>query len=260
MDASLQFFLEFKGQVVVAWFCLIFVIERFLAVPARSSEGATETKWRLLYNFTFFAINALIGPLLVLYMHFASQGSFFNWRGVLWTGPLTVLVDLVILDGIIYWWHRFNHEVTFLWRFHEVHHLDESLDSTTALRFHIGEVVLSALFRSIFVVLLDIPLGTVLLAEGLILIAAIFHHGNFSLPKKVEKWSSKIIITPGLHWTHHQAKRKDTDSNYGNILAFWDIFFRSRNINAKRDVRIGVEGKREGTLKDLLLDPFSKKK
>ena len=53
-------------------------------------------------------------------------------------------LDILLLDLWIYWWHRANHEWPFLWRFHEVHHRDRHLDATTALRFHFGEVALSA--------------------------------------------------------------------------------------------------------------------
>ena len=56
------------------------------------------------------------------------------------------IVSLILLDLAFYWWHRINHTVNFFWRFHSVHHLDTHLDVTTSLRFHIGELFLSAIF------------------------------------------------------------------------------------------------------------------
>jgi sterol desaturase/sphingolipid hydroxylase (fatty acid hydroxylase superfamily) len=35
----------------------------------------------------------------------------------------------------MYVWHRLNHRVPWLWRFHLVHHTDLDLDVSTALRF-----------------------------------------------------------------------------------------------------------------------------
>ena len=37
---------------------------------------------------------------------------------------------VVIFDAWQYLWHRMNHRVRFLWRFHQVHHSDAELDAT----------------------------------------------------------------------------------------------------------------------------------
>src|ERR1043165_7061871 len=103
----------------------------------------------------------------------------------------------------IYWWHRANHELPILWRFHEVHHRDAFLDATSALRFHFGEVVIAAVARAMVIFLLAIPLGSVLIFETLVLVAAIFHHSNARLPEALEQRLARWIITPSLHWVHH---------------------------------------------------------
>ena len=98
----------------------------------------------------------------------------------------------MLLDFWIYWWHRANHELSWLWRFHQVHHLDELLDSSSAVRFHFGEVFLSALARAPVIILLGIPLASVLVFEALILVGAIFHHSDARLPatsrRRWRKW------------------------------------------------------------------------
>src|SRR5262245_34067812 len=55
---------------------------------------------------------------------------------------LNAALGLVALDGVSYLWHRANHRISFLWRFHQVHHGDSGFHVTTALRFHPGELVL----------------------------------------------------------------------------------------------------------------------
>ena len=87
-----------------------------------------------------------------------------------------------LLDGLIYWWHRANHEWPLLWRFHVVHHLDRFLDATSAIRFHFGEVLISATARAGAIVLLGFPLASILAFETLVLIATVFHHSNLRLP------------------------------------------------------------------------------
>ena len=50
------------------------------------------------------------------------------------------------MDLTFYYWHLANHRMPFLWRFHNVHHIDPDLDVSTAFRFHFGEIALSTVF------------------------------------------------------------------------------------------------------------------
>jgi sterol desaturase/sphingolipid hydroxylase (fatty acid hydroxylase superfamily) len=166
-------------------------------------------------------------------------------------------LDLLLLDFWIYWWHRANHEIQLLWRFHSVHHLDQTLDTSSALRFHFGEVLLSACVRGLVIVVLDLPLASVLLFEAAVLASAIFHHSDARLPAGLEKALSRVIVTPSIHWVHHHALRADTDSNYGTIFSFWDPMFRSRSRTERRpDMPIGVEGMRDRSLPGLIATPL----
>ena len=164
---------------------------------------------------------------------------------------------MLLLDFLIYWWHLANHRIPLLWRFHEVHHLDRFLDTTSALRFHFGEVLLSALARASAIYLRGFPFSSILAFETLLLIATLFHHSNLRLPAGLESALSLLIITPSIHWVHHHARRSDTDSNYGTIFSFWDRFFASRSPTRRRpDLEIGVEGLPERPLVQLILRPF----
>ena len=58
------------------------------------------------------------------------------------------VLAIVLLDYTLYLWHVLTHRVPFLWRFHEVHHIDREMDATTALRFHFGEIAISVVFRA----------------------------------------------------------------------------------------------------------------
>ena len=172
---------------------------------------------------------------------------------------MPVIVDIIILDFLIYWWHRCNHVVPFLWRFHQVHHLDEFLDVTSAVRVHFGEVLLSACFRAVVILALDMPLASVLAFEAAVLLAAAFQHSNLSLHKGREEEIASILITPSIHWVHHHAVRSDTDSNYGTIFSFWDGMFGSRSPTPRSlEMKIGVEARSDIGLLGLLLRPFQR--
>lgn len=241
-----------KTIVVAAWIIAFLLIERL--IPAVTRVGGWR---RVLRNAGLWLVNVGLGPLVVIPISawaassapFARPDWLAGWGGLIF--------DLIFLDFLIYWWHRANHVVPTLWRFHEIHHLDQFLDVTSALRFHFGEVLLSALFRAGVIFLFAIPLTSVVVFEAVVLLSAIFHHSNVRLPRGFEAALSKLIITPSIHWVHHHAVRADTDSNYGTLFSFWDRLFKSRSPAARTgDMPIGVEAEEDRDLPNLLIRPF----
>lgn len=242
-----------KGGIIVAALVSFLVLERLFPV-ARWVGGL----WRVVKNFGLAGFNALLSPLIVLPVTQFAAIHALQWRPENWTGGWLILVDLLILDCWIYWWHRINHEVQFLWRFHEVHHLDETLDASSALRFHFGEVLLSSLVRAGVIILLGIPFASVVIFETAIALGAIFHHSNLNLPRWLERPLSWLIVTPSIHWVHHHAIRSDTDSNYAGLLSVWDrIFGSSSKTSRTPDMPIGVEGQRDKSALRLVIRPFA---
>jgi sterol desaturase/sphingolipid hydroxylase (fatty acid hydroxylase superfamily) len=204
-------------------------------------------------NLSLAFVNFLLGPVIVLPISAFAAAHALGLRPAWWN----VVFDLLILDLWIYGWHRLNHVLPFLWRFHEVHHRDEMLDATSALRFHFGEVALSALVRGLMILVFAIPLQSVVAFETLVVLAAIFQHSNLRLPQGMERALAMVIVTPGLHWVHHHAQRDDTDSNYATVLSVWDLLFKSRSPNRRTDgMALGVEGEADLPLVRLLTRPF----
>jgi sterol desaturase/sphingolipid hydroxylase (fatty acid hydroxylase superfamily) len=135
---------------------------------------------------------------------------------------LEIALGTVLLDYTLYWWHFLTHQVPFLWRFHQVHHVDLDLDASTALRFHFGELVLSVLFRALQIRLLGISWATLSLWNTLLLVEILFHHANVELPDAAEQWLGKIVATPRMHGIHHSVKPGEMDSNWSSGLSVWD--------------------------------------
>jgi sterol desaturase/sphingolipid hydroxylase (fatty acid hydroxylase superfamily) len=213
---------------------------------------------RLGRNLGLFSVNLLLSPLVVVPITLLADRWSLGWRPPALESTWAIGLDLLLLDLWIYWWHRANHEIPWLWRFHIVHHLDEWLDSSSAVRFHFGEVLLSAVVRGLVIVILDIQLASVLIFEGLVLAAAIFHHSDAALPPRLEAALSRIIVTPSIHWIHHHARRADTDSNYATILSIWDRLFGTRSATRRTpELRIGVERCRDRPLLRLLAVPLN---
>lgn len=150
------------GGAVFGWFALFFVAERL--APAVQPMVPTGLP-RLACNAAFWLLNTLLSPLAVLPLTAWAAAHSLNVRPEWWAGLPALAFDVLLLDLLIYWWHRANHEWRLLWRFHEVHHLDRFLNSTTAIRFHFGEVLLSAGARAAVILLLGFPFVSIVLFE-----------------------------------------------------------------------------------------------
>ena len=264
MADIIQGFAAWKAYLVFAWLALFFALERLRPAAREGAlrQGRTQPVAggfaRLGRNGGLWLCNVGLSLGVVLPVSAWAAANPLFARPELLTGWTGLVFDILLLDFLIYWWHRANHELGFLWRFHEVHHLDRFLDTTSALRFHFGEVLLSALARALVIVVFAVPFATVVVFEVLILLAAIFHHSNLRLPRRIEAGLGRVFITPAIHWVHHHARRRDTDSNYGTIFSFWDPLFGSRSPTARDlEMEIGVEGRSEGPLLGLLARPFS---
>lgn len=242
----------YKIFAVLGWLCLFLVLERMF--PLAKVIGGVK---RVAKNLSLAGFNALLSPLIVVPVSAFAASHALAWRPEWWGGGTGLILDMLLLDLWIYWWHRANHEWPLLWRFHEVHHLDEFLDASSALRFHFGEVVISSVVRAGVILLFGMPLLSVVVFETLLAFNTIFHHSDVKLPPRLERFLSLFIVTPSIHWVHHHARRRDTDSNYASLLSVWDRVFASRSATQRTaDMPIGTEGLQDRNLTGLLARPF----
>jgi len=243
-----------RGAGFVAAVTLALLLQRL------SPHASVRGSWRV--NGALWLVNLIVtgfvcGACACTVARWAAGAGFGALRAVAVPRWLAIATTLVTLDVVSYGWHRANHRLPFLWRFHEIHHRDRFLDTTSALRFHFGEVALTASARAVIIVLFTIPLTSVLTFEALVLGAAIFHHSDLKLPPRLERALSLVIVTPSIHWVHHHRVRRDTDANYSTILSLWDRLFASKTPTHRTpEMEIGVQGEEELTLPELLLRPF----
>lgn len=105
-----------------------------------------------LKNLVLGILNALLTGLVfvALWLTTAEWAQAHNFGLLNWL-PLPdwahVVGAFLLFDAWMYFWHRLNHRVPFLWRFHRTHHSDPRMDVTTANRFHLGEIFLSSILR-----------------------------------------------------------------------------------------------------------------
>lgn len=166
--------------------------------------------------------------------------------GVLHWAPLPAwarwIAAVLLFDAWMYWWHRMNHRVPFLWRFHRTHHSDPRMDVTTANRFHLGEIVLSSVLRVPVIAVLGLQLWELAIYELAMFTVVQLHHANVALPAGLDRGLRVLIVTPFMHKVHHSRWQPETDSNYSSLFSFWDRLFGSFRLNDNpRAIRFGLE-------------------
>jgi sterol desaturase/sphingolipid hydroxylase (fatty acid hydroxylase superfamily) len=156
---------------------------------------------------------------------------------------MAIPVAVLALDGVSYFWHRANHRIPLLWRFHQVHHSDPNFTATTAIRFHFGELLLALPLRLLAVAVMGISIPGVILFELIFAFANFFEHGDIDLPLGLERRLAFLFITPALHRRHHSLEAALLNSNYGTIFSFWDRIFRSFGASGSDvQIQIGLPG------------------
>lgn len=186
------------------------------------------------------------------------QVGLLNWFTVPW--PWRLLAAVLLLDGWLYAWHRLNHRVPLLWRFHRMHHADADMDVTTATRFHLGEHLGAATLRLGLIPLFGVNVVEIVIYEVLVVVVTMFHHANISLGRfdRPLRW---LIVTPRMHQLHHSRCRTETDSNYSTLFSLWDRLFRTFRMRPRNEpIELGLDEFDDGqwqTVMGMLRTPFT---
>jgi sterol desaturase/sphingolipid hydroxylase (fatty acid hydroxylase superfamily) len=172
--------------------------------------------------------------------------------------PLAVMV----LDLAIYLQHVLFHAVPALWRLHRMHHADQEIDVTTGARFHPIEILLSMGIKLGVVAAVGTPAVAVLIFEVLLNATSMFNHSNVLMPARLDRVLRWIVVTPDMHRVHHSIVARETNSNFGFNLPWWDRLFgtyRDQPAAGHGAMTIGIEQFRnpaEHRLDRMLTQPF----
>ncbi|HZZ72704.1 MAG TPA: sterol desaturase family protein [Pirellulales bacterium] len=204
--------------------CLVFrPLE--LAFPAKPGGKFFRPHWGT--DLCFFIGQYLLFSGAVYFVLSLAEGWLQNWIPSGWRTAVgqqawwLQAIEVVFLsDFFIYWGHRLQHRVGWLWRFHAIHHTAEHLDWLAAHREHPVDTIYTMGLINLPAFLLGFPLETL---AGLIAfrgIWAIYIHSNVRLPIG----PLRILIgAPELHHWHHD---RDRDAgNYANISPLMDWLF-----------------------------------
>jgi sterol desaturase/sphingolipid hydroxylase (fatty acid hydroxylase superfamily) len=247
----------------LGFFVLVALCE--VLAPRRALSTAKSGRW--FTNLVLLGLNPLsvrlVFPVLPVAMALlATERQWGLLNNVALPFWLEVAIGVTLLDLSIYLQHVLHHAVPTLWRLHMVHHADLDYDLTTGLRFHPIEIVVSMGIKLTAVAALGPPALAVLIFEVALNASSMFNHGNIRIPSAVDRVLRLFIVTPDMHRVHHSVIIRETNSNYGFNLPWWDRLlgtYKAQPDRGHEGMTIGLSQFRDLkrlTLPQLLILPF----
>jgi sterol desaturase/sphingolipid hydroxylase (fatty acid hydroxylase superfamily) len=239
-----------------------------VVAPRRRLTARKAPRWAS--NLALVAMNIVLARLVVPITAVAGAIAA-ETRGwgllhlVAWPDWIEVVLAVLAFDLAIYLQHVMFHAVPVLWRLHRVHHADLDFDVTTGLRFHTLEILLSAFIKLAVVAVIGPPAAAVVIFEVLLNATSMFNHGNARMPLWLDRILRWLVVTPDMHRVHHSVIRRETNSNFGFNLPWWDRLlgtYRAQPAAGHEGMTIGLtEFRDEGTVERLpgiLALPFTR--
>jgi sterol desaturase/sphingolipid hydroxylase (fatty acid hydroxylase superfamily) len=250
---------------IIGGMLILWVIEG--AIPLLTLRYKKTKLKHAVVNLTFTIIHLVIhtgfGILIVKLSDWAAAKQFglvywFNTSVV-----VTLIISALVLDLFGGWLsHMIEHKVPLFWRMHIIHHADNNVDVTSALRHHPLESVWRGLFFLIAIIICGAPIYAVMIYQTILTIFVAFTHANISLPLWLDRSLSYVLVSPNMHKVHHHWKQPYTDSNYGAVFSIWDRLFKTYLELDKSKLRYGLDkyynNDKDEDLASLMKKPFIK--
>ncbi len=201
-------------------------------LPKRPWKSRRRIRWT--HHLVLSAVNtavvriALPVTVAAYALHLESIGfGLLNVLGL--PAWIKVVCAILLLDLAIYAQHVLFHKIPLFWRLHRMHHTDLDFDVTTGIRFHPLEILLSMAIKFAIVALIGAPATAVVIFEIILNATSMFNHGNVRLHPGADRILRLFIVTPDMHRVHHSVIRRETDSNFGFNVPWWDRIFGTYN-------------------------------
>lgn len=176
--------------------------------------------------------------------------------------PLSVLLSVLVLDLAVYAQHMAFHRVPLLWRLHRMHHADLDFDTTTGIRFHPFEFVISLAVKMTVILAIGAPAFGVFVFEVLLNATSLFNHGNVRVRAVLDRVLRRVVVTPDMHRIHHSVLAREHNANFGFNFPWWDRLFgtyRDQPEEGHQGMTIGLpvfRDPKELRLDRMLVQPF----
>jgi len=201
------------------FFLIGFVVEALTIADEANTAG--NVGFNVLWAILRTLFDGTVGGVITLWLAIKLSSHFFPlfpMSRIAWAMPAAFLA-LVARDFFYYWFHRLQHWSSWLWAEHELHHSDEHMNVTTALRHHWLETPLEAALVTIPTAILfgdpRISLASYVLTRA---------SGNFiHLNSRINL--GLLFGSPAVHRVHHSKLPEHIDKNFAAVFPLWDFIF-----------------------------------
>ena len=253
-------FIHTEVAIRLTCFAVVFAVMAIWELLAPRRKLTIKRPWRWTSNLGLLLVNSLllrlIAPLgaagVALFAESRGWGLFNAMDVPAW---MALVLTLLILDLTVYLQHVVFHAVPLLWRLHLVHHADLDIDVTTGSRFHTLEILLSFGIKSVVILLVGASAEAVVIFEVLLNGTAMFNHSNVRMPLVIDRWLRVLVVTPDMHRVHHSWHSRETNSNFGFNLPWWDHLFgtyRDQPSDGHESMTIGLKEIRDERIAERL--------
>jgi sterol desaturase/sphingolipid hydroxylase (fatty acid hydroxylase superfamily) len=253
-----------RMAILVGGLLLFWIIEG--AIPLLPLRYKKTKLSHAAVNFGFTLIHLIIHTILAIlivklsfWCEETGFGLVYWFNANIW---LTLSIGILALDFSSWLVHLVMHKTPVLWRFHLIHHSDNNVDVTTGLRHHPGDSLLRGIFFLLLIFVSGAPMYCVMIYQTMVVLSTAFTHANISLPKKLDRVLSFIVVSPNMHKVHHHWKQPYTDSNYGAVFSIWDRLLGTFMRLDAKEIRYGLDrhypNEKDEDFMSLMKKPFQK--
>lgn len=145
---------------------------------------------------------------------------FFTLRGNCWW---TWIICLFADDFSYYWYHRFSHQIRFLWASHQVHHSSVKFTFVSGFRVPWTSNLTGNFLFWAWMPLIGLQPYMIMMMKSVSVLYQFWMHTEKI--RRLPKWFEAFFNTPSHHRVHHGSNLEYLDKNHGGTLIIWDKMF-----------------------------------
>ena len=217
--------------IVVQVTAIFLILGLEFAIPFKGTWGdiRNATRADVIYFLLAAPIDRLQSVLLIGLLAGTAQYHQYIQVFDFWPKDAHVLLQLflviLIVDFFKYWYHRWTHEVPFLWKFHSIHHSLDRLEMLRASYFYPIDIFLTVAIGTFALLMFGVGYEVIIFHNVFAGITGLLNHSNADLDCG---FFDHFLNSPGHHRTHHWVDLKGSQTNYGSFFNFVDRIFGTR--------------------------------
>ena len=217
-------FLTYEGVValIIPIIPLLIVLELILGLVYKKPQTKVYKVIFMIYLFNRVVGRFIALGVVALCIGFFEPIALFKISNT-WYG---FVFGYIVWEFAHFIYHFLAHKVRLLWCLHATHHVPEEMNLSVTHAHFFLEAPYADLIRTsicIFIGVSPALLFTIMFIDGTY--GAFIHVGENLIKDARFGFLNKFILTPSHHRVHHAKNPLYIDTNYCNLLNFWDRIF-----------------------------------